>query len=105
MEGKVSAAMQWMGENATGILEPTPDAIKVLKEKASLVSKGKLSEWTSEEGRRVIFGSIDKELIRQAAEVRVLQGLPGMDAYAWNILLCSKPFDKKCEDLYICYAI
>ena len=56
MKGKVSAAMRWIGENATGILEPTPDVIKVLKEKhpkASPASKGSClnSEWTSEEGR------------------------------------------------------
>ena len=84
MKGKVSAAMRWIGENATGILEPTPDVIKVLKEKhpkASPASKGSCLSGPVRRVEPVIFDSIDGELIRQAAKrVQGAAGPSGMDA-------------------------
>ncbi len=103
LQGKVSAALKWVGSQKSTIHDINDDIIDVLKSKhpkpapptISSLIKGPLTEVED-----VIFEHIDSNLISKVAKgVNGSAGPSGADADMWKHLLCSRQFKKKPEQL------
>ena len=107
LQGKVSAAMRWIGNNATGILDASEDVMQELIKKhpkAERATQGSLLEGPAVKVEPVIFESIDGTLIQACAKrTGGSAGPSGLDSDGWKRLLCSKQFGKKTGEL--CDAI
>ena len=107
LQGKVGAAMRWIGSSATGILEATPDV------KAELTKKHPMAKPATEDSllhgpvnkiEPVIFDNIEAELIQDCAKrTKGAAGPSGLDSDGWQRILCSKRYGKK--SLELCEAI
>ena len=103
LQGKVSAALRWVTNKAGGLLEPTPETIKLLESKhpdpqpeESFLASSLLSKVGLEKVDNVIFENIDAEAIQKAAKnTNGSAGPSGLDSDGWQRLLCSKSF-KSC---------
>ena len=100
LQGKVSAALRWVTNKAGGLLEPTPETIKLLESKhpdpqpeESFLVSSLLSKVGLEKVDNVIFENIDIEAIQKAAKnTNGSAGPSGLDSDGWQRILCSKSF-------------
>ena len=100
LQGKVSAALRWVTNKAGGLLEPTPETIKLLESKhpdpqpeESFLVSSLLSKVGLEKVDNIIFENIDIEAIQKAAKnTNGSAGPSGLDSDGWQRILCSKSF-------------
>jgi len=100
LQGKVSAALRWVTNKSGGLLESTPETIKLLESKhpdpppeESFLVSSLLSKVGLEKVDNVIFENIDAEAIQKAAKnTNGSAGPSGLDSDGWQRLLCSKSF-------------
>ena len=107
LQGKVSAAMRWIGQSTTGILDASEDVVQELTKKhprAKSASPGSILEGPGLNVEPVIFENIDGTLIQACAKrTGGSAGPSGLDSDGWKSLRCSKQFGKKTGEL--CDAI
>ena len=103
LQGKVSAAMRWIGTNAAGLCEATDEVITELINKHPA---GKQAEEASilngpvDKVEQVIFEEIKGELIQACAKkIDGAAGPSGLDSDGWKRILCSKQFGTKSAEL------
>ena len=106
-QGKVSAAMRWIGTNATDLLGATDQVITDL---INLHPAGKRAEQDSvlegpiDKVEQVIFEEINGQLIQACTKkIDGAAGPSGLDSDGWKRILCSKQFGTK--SLELCESI
>ena len=103
LQGKVSAALRWVGSQRSGLLEVNKDVLNALKEKHPApgeISNQALLKGPALDIEDVIFDAIDADLIQKTSKhISGAAGPSGADAETWQRILCSKQFKKKPEQL------
>ena len=95
LQGKVSAALRWVGSQRSGLLDIDDDVLTTLKEKhpePGKVTQNALLNGPTFHVEDVIFDSIDADLIHSTAKsISGAAGPSGADAEIWyRILLMLK---------------
>ena len=107
LQGKISAAMRWIGESSTGILDANEETMTELVKKhptSKLAEYGSVLKGPELKVEPVIFNNIDGKLIQACAKRTAgAAGPSGLDSDGWKRILCSKQFGKKTDEL--CDAI
>ncbi len=103
LQGKISAAMRWIGSQSTTVL-PVDDTVMAeldrLHPTASAAEAGSILQGPANKVESVIFENIDGDLIRQCAKrTEGSAGPSGLDSDGWKRILCSKQFGSKPEEL------
>ncbi|MCP4488385.1 MAG: hypothetical protein GY820_13850 [Gammaproteobacteria bacterium] len=108
LQGKISAALRWVGSQQSSLLEVDCNVMNVLKEKhpnSQPAREGSLLNGPVPEVEDVIFEAIDGNLIHRTAKlISGAAGPSGADAEIWQRILCSKQFKKKPDLLCECIA-
>ena len=103
LQGKVSAALRWVGSQRSGLLDVNEDVLNTLKAKhpnPGNLADGALLKGPALDVEDVIFDAIDADLIKRMAKaVSGGAGPSGADAEIWQRILCSKHFKKKPDQL------
>ncbi len=103
LQGKISAALRWIGSQQSTLLDATDEVLDVLKEKhpdSQPARQGSLLSGPVAKVEEVIFEAIDGDLIHRVAKtISGAAGPSGADAELWQRILCSKQFKKKPEML------
>ena len=107
LQGKVSAALKWIGSNSTSVLETTETVIETLKEKnptASPACDANLLKGPKDKVEEVIYEDINADVIEDCAkQMSGSAGPSGLDSDGWKRILCSKQFssqgNKLCESI------
>ena len=103
LQGKVSAALRWVGSQRSGLLDVDDEVVSCLKEKHPIpgtVVEEALLKGPVEAFEDIIFDSIDAELVQRTSKsISGAAGPSGADAEIWKQILCSKQFKKKPEEL------
>ena len=103
LQGKVSAALRWVGSQRSGLLEVNDTVLNSLKDKhpePGKVFDNALLKGPAVEVEDVIFDAIDADLIQRTARtVSGGAGPSGADAEIWQRILCSKQFKSKPDQL------
>lgn len=106
LQGKISAALKWISNVRSGVLDITLEVINKLKGKhpdSSAPSQETLSKLLSNPPPRfepIIFEGINETSIEKAARsTKGSAGPSGMDSDMWRRLLCSKAYGSATEDL------
>ncbi len=107
LQGKISAALRWVGSQQSSLLDVDDDVLNTLKEKhpkSQPAMQGSLLNGPVTNVEDVIFEAIDGNLIhRTAKSISGAAGPSGADAELWQRILCSKQFKKKpdilCESI------
>ena len=107
LHGKISAAMRWIGNSATGILDVSEEVMDQLVQKHPAPKPAQycsVLQGPEMKIEQVIFNNIDGHLIQACAKrTGGSAGPSGLDSDGWKRMLCSKQFGKKTDDL--CEAI
>ena len=107
LQGKISAAMRWIGESSTGILDANHETMTELIKKhptAKPAEYGSVLKGPEIKVEPIIFSNIDGKLIQASAKRTAgAAGPSGLDSDGWKRMLCSKQFGKKTDEL--CDAI
>jgi hypothetical protein len=103
LQGKVSAALRWIGSQATSVLSADDATIRELVDlhpKGAPATQHGIFEGPIEYVEPVIFDSIDGETIQACAKrTSGSAGPSGLDADGWQRILCSKQFKSKPMEL------
>ena len=117
LQGKVSAAMRWIGQNSTSVLALHEEVetkledgkkvkmkvIDILKDKhpeSQPATEGGLLQGPKNDVENVIYNSIDGELIERCTKrMGGSAGPSGLDSDGWKRIICSKQFTPKSYDL------
>ena len=109
LQGRVSAALRFIGSETSNILPTTSEVLQELRNqhpksespKYESLILGPLPRSTFEP---IIFENIDAKLIYETAKkISGSAGPSGADAEMWQCLLCSRQFKKKPNEL--CHTI
>ena len=107
LQGKVSAALRWIGSQRSGRMEITEDVLDVLRKKypkAAPVVEGAVIQGPIEACQKVLYDNIDGAMIYQAAKrTHSSAGPCGLDSEGLSRMLCSKQFKSKPAEL--CEAV
>ena len=103
LQGKISAALRWIGSQKSGLLDVDDDVLDTLRDKhpepAEVVDSALLIG-PAVDVEDVIFDSIDADLIERTAQsISGAAGPSGADGEIWQHILCSKQFKKKPQQL------
>ena len=94
LQGKVSAALRWVGSQRSGLLEANDSVLNILKAKhpePGRIYDDALLKGPAVEVEDVIFDAIDADLIKRTARsTSGGAGPSGADAEIWQRILCSK---------------
>ena len=103
LQGKVSAALRWITNNNSNLLDINSDVIQQLKQKHPEAANVDLDTLLSGEIPRVepvIFENIDGNAIsKAAATTKGSSGPTGVDSDTWRRILCSKSFGNNSANL------
>jgi hypothetical protein len=107
LQGKISAALKWIGSQRSGLLDVDDNVLATLRDKhpkPAEVVDGALLKGPAVVVEDVIFDNIDADLIEKTAKsISGAAGPSGADAEIWQRILCSKQFKKKPQQL--CEAV
>ena len=103
LQGKVSAALRWIGSQATSVLptdEDTIEKLALLHPEGAPAMKNGILEGPIEYVEPVIFDNIDGETIQACAKrTSGSAGPSGLDSDGWKRIMCSKQFKSKPKEL------
>ena len=98
LQGKISAAMRWIGNNATGILDASEEVVDQLVQKqpeAKPAQHCSVLKGPEMKVGQVIFNNIDGHLIQACAKrTGGAAGPSGLDSDGWKRMLCLKQVGK-----------
>ena len=102
-QGKVSAAMRWIGTSATGLLSASTEVISELVRKhptGKHADPHSILKGPVDKVEQVIFEEIDGQLIQTCVKkIDGAAGPSGLDSDGWKRILCSKQFGTKSMEL------
>ena len=104
LQGKVSAALRWIGSNNTSVLDTTQKyVIDTLKEKhppASPACDESILKGPKDKVEDVFYEDINADLIQECAKrMGGSAGPSGFDSDGWKRILCSKQFSAQANRL------
>ena len=103
LQGKVGAALRWVGDNKAGLLDATSEVIDELISKhprGKTAEEGSVLHGPTDKVEAVIFDSIDGQSIQMCAKrTEGAAGPSGLDSDGWKRILCSKQFAAKGRQL------
>ena len=92
LNGKVSAALRWIGKESTSVLEVADDVLQVLKDKhpsATPASEDAILNGPKTKVEDVIYENINSDLIQRCIkQMAGSAGPSGLDTDGWKRILC-----------------
>ncbi len=110
LQGRVSAALRFIGSEVSSVLPTTTEVLQELKAQHPVSVKPKYNSiikgpYPRKLFETVIFDNIDATLIYDTAKrISGAAGPSGADAEMWQRLLCSRQFKQKPSELCQCIA-
>ena len=103
LQGKVSAALRWIGSSKTSVRTTDDETVSILKAlhpDAADTSNVAMLRGPVDKVEHVIFDSIDADMIQSVIKhISGAAGPSGADAELWLHILCTKQLKKKPQEL------